>query len=178
MSKTNKHLRVLLLMSLFIALSIVLKLLAFPKSGLIRISFENLPILFAGITLGPVCGMIVGLSADLLGCVVLALEINPLVTLGAAATGLFGGLVFSLTKPMPLPIRIVLSALAAHAVGSLLIKSFGLAYLYNTIYPMVVVLRSYYLLIAIAEALLILTLFKSKVVNALYKMLGSKKRQE
>ena len=69
-TNSKRRLRILLLISMFSALSIVFgKFLAFNIGDTIRISFENLPILFAGIFLGPLHGMIVGVVADLVGCV-------------------------------------------------------------------------------------------------------------
>ena len=59
----------LTIMSIMIALSMVLgKLLAINFGGAIRFSFENLPIIFVSIALGPIEGAITGVTADLLGC--------------------------------------------------------------------------------------------------------------
>ena len=64
------NLKVLLISGLFIALSIVLgKQLSFTM-GPIRISFENLTILMAGIMFGPLVGMTVGICADVIGCII------------------------------------------------------------------------------------------------------------
>lgn len=63
------NLKVLLISGLFIALSIVLgKQLSFTM-GPIRISFENLTILMAGIMFGPLVGMTVGNMAPMLSAV-------------------------------------------------------------------------------------------------------------
>jgi len=174
MSKSSKHLRILLLMSLFAALSIVFgKLLAFNIGDMIRISFENLPILFAGIFLGPLHGMIVGVAADLLGCLIVGYAINPVITLGAAVIGLSAGLLFRLTKPLPSALRIFSAVIIAHLLGSVLIKTAGLAAFYGTVgYPMLMLWRSYYLAIALLEGAIILVLFKSYAARALYRMLG------
>ena len=112
------------------AMSIILgKYLQIPNpfQQLIRISFENLPILFAGITMGPIIGALVGIVADLVGCLMVGYSINPLITAGAAAVGIVSGLVGYLWIRRPLWLRVGLSVLLAHLTGSVLIKSFGLA---------------------------------------------------
>lgn len=174
MSKSSKHLRVLLLMSLFAALSIVFgKLLAFNIGDMIRISFENLPILFSGIFLGPVYGMVTGVAADLLGCLIVGYAINPVITLGAAVIGFSSGLIFRLTRPFPAALRIFTAVTVAHVLGSLVIKTAGLAAFYGTVgYPMLMLWRSYYLAIALVEGGIILVLFKSYAARALYRILG------
>ena len=133
MSKSSKHLRILLLVSLFSALSIVFgKLLAFNLGETIRISFESLPILLAGIFLGPIHGMLVGVVADLLGCLIVGYAINPIITAGAAVIGLSSGLLFYATKPFPTAVRIFISVLSAHVLGSILIKTVGLILYYGS----------------------------------------------
>ena len=67
-----------------------------------RFSFENTPIIFAGMIFGPIVEALVGTVADLVGCVMVAYEINPLVTLGAALIGLISGIVFYISKSGPI----------------------------------------------------------------------------
>ena len=77
------------------AMSLVLgKFLQIPNpfQSFIRISFENLPVLLAGITLGPLAGALVGGVADLLGCLLYGYAINPVVLLGAVSVGFVSGL--------------------------------------------------------------------------------------
>ena len=79
-------LRVSVLMAMLSAISIICgKYLAFGVGNVLRFSFENLPIIFASVALGPIPGMLVGIVADLVGCLMVGYTINPLVTLGAAA---------------------------------------------------------------------------------------------
>lgn len=127
--------RVLVISALFIAMSIVLgKLLAFNVTSYIRISFENLTVLMAGIFFGPLVGAAVGAGADIIGCFVAGYSINPIITLGAASVGLISGLVFSRTSGIRPILRILASAGAAHIIGSMLIKSIGLRVYYG--YPL------------------------------------------
>lgn len=173
-NKGRTQLRALLLMSFFIALSIVFgKYLAFNAGEMIRVSFENLPILFAGIVLGPIAGGTVAVSADLLGCLLVGYAINPIVTVGAAVIGLLGGLVGRLTRKFPLSLHVACTVLIAHLIGSVGIKTAGLAAFYGVSYPVLLLWRALnYLLVGTAEGILLYILLKSAVNDALAKLLG------
>lgn len=173
-STARIHLRILLLMSLFIALSIVFgKFLAFNVGEMIRISFENLPIIFAAITLGPLAGATVGIAADLLGCLLVGYAINPIITVGAAAIGLLAGIVAHLTRKIPLSLHIVLTVLVSHLIGSVLVKTAGLAAFYGVSYPILMLWRALnYLIVGTAEGILLFILLKSVVSDALARLLG------
>ena len=126
------QLRILCAAALLAALSIVLgKYLAINVTDSIRLSFENLTILMAGIFFGPVIGGVVGTAADLLGCMLVGYAINPLVTLGAASIGLLGGLCWRLFGGLPYGIRLALTVALAHLVGSVGIKTVGLSAFYS-----------------------------------------------
>lgn len=172
--KARIHLRVLLLMSFFVALSIVFgKFLAFNLGDMLRISFENLPILLAGAFLGPLYGAAVGVVADLLGCILVGYAINPIITVGAAAIGIISGVIAYLTRRLPLSLRVLLTVFIAHLCGSVLIKTAGLAAFYGTSYPVLLLWRALnYLLVGTAEGVLLYVLTKSTVKDALERMLG------
>ena len=151
------------------AMSIVLgKFLQIPNpfQEFIRISFENLPIIMAGLSLGPVAGLIVGLTSDLIGCVLYGYAINWRITLGAAAVGAVSGIAAALIKKPELP-RVIVSVTSAHIIGSVLIKSWGLAKWYLESYELgywefVLWRLVNYALIATAECVIIYLLLKNK----------------
>ncbi|MBR2465244.1 MAG: folate family ECF transporter S component [Clostridia bacterium] len=123
-------LRRLCFAAILAAMSLVLgKFLQIPHpfQEFIRISFENLPVLLAGISMGPIVGALVGTVADLLGCVLYGYSINPIVTLGAASVGLVSGLLARYVVKKSLLAKVAVSVSLAHLVGSVLIKSAGLA---------------------------------------------------
>lgn len=158
-------LKVLLVSAMFIALSIVLgKQLSFTM-GPLRISFENLTILMAGIMFGPLVGAVVGAAADIIGCLIVGYTIIPLITVGAASIGLVSGIMsfyFFNEKPK---LNITLSVAAAHIIGSLIIKTIGLCIYYS--YPVTVVFLRIptYLIIGSLEGLLIYTLMTNKAFS-------------
>ena len=121
----------LVLCGFLVALSIVCgKFLQIPIGEAMRFSLENLPVLFAGLVFGPLSGALVGVAADLLGCLMVGYAINPLVTAGAAAIGLLAGVGGVLLHRLPVGVRVPLSVAVAHLVGSVVIKTVGLAQYY------------------------------------------------
>ena len=160
-------------MALMVALSIVFgKFLAFNFTEMIRISFENLPIILAAIILGPARGAIVALVADLLGCLLRGYVINPAVTIGAVVFALIVGIIFKYIPTKGNLASITLSILPAHLLGSVLIKTIGLASFYLAKYDMgigaLVLLRLLvYSLTSAGEIFIIVALLKNKAFSSL-----------
>ena len=156
------NLKVLLISGLFIALSIVLgKQLSFTM-GPIRISFENLTILMAGIMFGPLVGMTVGICADVIGCIIVGYAINPLVTLGAASIGLISGSIyFYMFKDNP-KLRLIAAVGLAHIIGSMIIKSIGLYIYFSYPMPLILMRIPLYIVIGTVEGYIIYLLMKNK----------------
>lgn len=169
LSRSPRPLRVTVACSLLVALSIVCgKFLQFPVGEALRFSFENLPILLSGMAFGPLAGALVGIVADLIGCLLVGYAINPLVTLGAAAIGLIGGAVYRLAEKLPLGWRVTLAVAAAHLVGSVVIKTFGLAQFYTLPFGALMLWRLLnYAIVGAAESLLLVALLKNKTLRAM-----------
>jgi len=130
-------LKVMTMAAMLTAMSVVIGI--FCKSflnfgeGLYRITFENLPILLSGIMFGPIVGGVVGAATDIISYLLSpqTYSINIIVTLGAAAVGLVSGVVSRYVLRKKTSARIVFSCLAAHAVGSMIIKPIGLFAFYG-----------------------------------------------
>ena len=147
------NLKVLITATLFASVSIVCgKFLAFNVGDILRFSFENLPMLLSGIIFGPVCGMITGVVADLVGCIMAGYAINPFITAGAATIGLLSGLVYrtlpSGNRFLPLSATVVI----AHFFGSVVVKTIGLSIYFGLPFKFTFMWRSLnYLIVGIAE---------------------------
>ena len=167
-------------MALLSAMSIVLgKLLAINLGEVLRLSFENLPILFAAIALGPIAGAAVGLLADVVGCLIVGYVINPLVTLGAVAIGGAAGLAMRfLPERLPEWARVSISVAAAHAIGSVVIKTVGLSGFFGMPLGVLMLWRLLnYLLVGAAESALLVILIKNRGVRmAIASIKGEKSR--
>ena len=135
-----------------------------PYAGLFRITFENLPILAAGLMFGPLVGGVVGLSADVISYLLSrqVYPINPLVTLGAMAVGLVCGLVSRYVITHPGKLRIILSCALAHVVGSMIIKPLGLYQFYGVAVLWRIPL---YLAIAPVEIALLCLVYRNRTVR-------------
>lgn len=174
--------RIMAVAAMLAAMSLILgKFLQIPNpfSTIIRISFENLPILFSGVCFGPVVGAMTGIVADLIGCLLYGYTINPLVTLGAGAFGAVAGLVANYVVRRPLWLSCAVSAALAHIVGSVLIKSLGLAAWYLSTYSMgLVELMLWrlltYSLIGTLECVLVIVLLRVKPIAAYIEKLRSR----
>ncbi len=164
-----KDVKVLILLSLLAAISILCgKYLAFPSGGdsVLRFSFENLPILLAAVHFGPLSGMLVGVMADLLGCLMVGYAINPIITAGAAAIGLIGGILPRLMpKKWHVLLRLALSVAAAHICGSVIIKTFGLAAYYDVPFFILMLWRLLnYTIITVLETALLYLLGRNPAI--------------
>lgn len=172
-------LKIVAALALLSALSIIAgKYLAIPGGEVLRFSFENLPIIFAGMAFGPVGGALVGAVADLVGCVLVGYAINPVVTAGAVSIGVLSGAVSLVFKKLSLPLslRCVASVTLAHAVGSVVIKTIGLAVFYSMpIYVLMLWRLLNYLIVGSVEGVIIYILFKNKLVSGQLASLGRKK---
>ncbi len=91
--KNHWSTKTIAMMGLLVALQIVAsKFLSIKISDTLRLSIADSFLILAGIWLGPVAGLIVGILADLLGCVISGMGILPLMTVPPAAVGLLAGL--------------------------------------------------------------------------------------
>lgn len=161
-------LKVMVAAALLAAMSIVCgKYLKIPVGDIMRFSFENLPILLAGMAFGSAVGVITGVLADLVGCLMVGYAINPIVTLGAAAIGLLGGLVYKLCAKLPLMLRTLVTVVSAHLVGSVVIKTFGLAKFYSIPFFELMLWRTLnYVIVAALDFVIIYFVMKNKAVNS------------
>lgn len=151
------------------AISIVCgKYLAIRGGDIMRFSLENMPIIFAGMTFGPVAGLLVGLVADLVGCLMVGYTVNPIVTLGAAAIGLISGGVPLILKRFQLngAIATVITVAVAHLIGSVLIKTLGLSAYYDMPFILLMLWRLLnYAIVGTIDAVLVHIMMNNKGIR-------------
>ena len=160
--------RVLVTLSALAAIGIILgKFLAFNLTDFMRFSLENITIIFAGIVFGPMLGAMLGAVQDLVGCLAVGYAINPIITLGSLAIGAVSGGVWLLLRKLPIKARLTLSIGLSHLVGSVFIKSIGLAVFYSLPFEATALWRLLnYLIVGVVEGFLLYFLFKSKQLLA------------
>lgn len=157
----KQWLRKLIYAALLAAMSILLGKYLAITTPTHRFSFENLPILAGAILLGPIYGMAIGITADLLGSLMVGYAIIPLITVCAALIGFTAGLLRRVTRRLPLPLSLACSVYGAHIVGSVLAKTAVLSYAYGSPFWVLFGTRTLlYAITATLEFLLLLALLR------------------
>lgn len=178
MEKRLKNIKFVAVLAMLAAISIICgKYLAIGVGEFMRFSLESMPIIFAGIAFGPVAGAIVGIVADLVGCVMVGWVPIPWVTVGAAAIGAISGGVSLLLKKTALPswLKTVITLSCAHFIGSVMIKTIGLADFYEMPYTILILWRMLnYLIVGIIDGTIIHILMKNKGIRIQIKEIGGK----
>ena len=169
MEKRLKNIKFVAVLAMLAAISIICgKYLAINVGEFMRFSLENMPIIFAGVAFGPVAGAVVGIVADLVGCVMVGWVPIPLVTVGAAAIGaISGGVSLLITKTaLPSWLKTIIIVSCAHFIGSVMIKTIGLAGFYDIPYTILMLWRMLnYLIVGIIDGVVIHILMKNKGIR-------------
>ena len=161
--------RVLVFCAMLAAMSVVLAYLAKLIFGLgpVRVTFENLPIIFGGVTFGPVAGVMVALTADLCSCLWAAQAPNPLILLGSALVGAVSGILGRTVLRGRRFLSLLLVELFTHLVGTIVVKTWAL-HAYYGYHALALLPRvPLYLGIAVAESYLLSVLYRNKGVSTL-----------
>ena len=150
-------------MALLVAISIILaRLLVFYITPAARINLGNIPVMLAGLLLGPVAGILTGVVSDLLGSMMSGMAFLPPITIGAALYGLVPALLKKplLGKTVSLW-RVGIIVFATDIVASLLWNTPWLALWQGVDYwAMLITKIPVCLGLAIAETLVIFYLYK------------------
>lgn len=168
-AKSGKHVRMLTVSAMMIALSVVIGYICktIPALNLgtgLRITFENLPIILAGIMFGPIVGGCVGCISDLLSCLASGQAPLPFVLVGSISVGIMAGISSRLIVRRNGVLKIVISELLSHLVGSVIIKTAALYFVFG---PIVFFRIPISIGIVAVEILLLCLLYKNKTVRKL-----------
>ena len=125
-------------MAMLIALQIVLaRFLGWQVSEGLRISFESIPVLIAGMWLGPLAGFLVGVISDVLGTIIsgygvyfVPLAITPIVN------GVLPPLIFHYVfKDNITVVRCVVVLVITQLIASMLLGTYALTWYYKLFVP-------------------------------------------
>ncbi len=163
----EKLTRKIVVLSLLAAMSIILgKYLAIPWGNIMRFSLENMPIFFAAFAFGPIEAGAVALVADLVGCLLVGYTINPLVTLGGVMLAVSGAFLYRWCRSLPMSVRLSVSVLVGHIVGSVFIKTAGLAIYYDMHIVALMLWRLFnYVIVGVMDGIAVFLLMKSPVIR-------------
>ena len=167
--KVFKNPRALCTAALLAALTVVIGAVckSFTVTMSVRITFENLPLIFAGWLLGPWVGFLTGLCADLTSTAATygIGQINPILTLGSASVGLIAGIVSHYIIPKKSVVQMFITVFSAHIIGNMIIKTLGL-YIYYRTPPIEIAVRILvYLGIAVFESIILSAIIKSRGIS-------------
>ncbi len=83
--------KTIVFMGFFVAMNIVLTRFCSIDLGPFRLGFGPAATIMSGLWLGPLAGGVVGMVADLIGCLIDGYAINPLITVSAILWGVVPG---------------------------------------------------------------------------------------
>ena len=169
MKNTKNSTRTLTVLALLIAMSIVFSRVLSISTGFVRFNLGSLPVLLAGIVFGPGAGFAVGALADMIGGILAGYAINPLITLGAASIGLVGGWLWQTLHTLRLGQRLLLSVVAAHVVGSIMINSLALHIFYGYAWSVLAARIPNALVLTAVNTVLLRLLLENKAIMAAVK---------
>lgn len=155
-----------MLTAMSVVIGIFCKSLLNFADGIFRISFENLPIIISGVVFGPAVGTLVGVGSDLISYLLSAQNYPPnlIVTVGAGAIGFVAGIVAKYIVRERSTKQFVVACVAAHVVGSLIIKTVGLFEFYSWLVLWRIPL---YTVITTIEVIMITLLYKNTQIKKL-----------
>lgn len=131
--KSKWGVRTLAYLALLLAMNLVLTRALGINFGIARVSFGSVCTILAGLWFGPAAGGVVGLSADLLGCLFQGYAPNPFISVAAIGWGALPPLLYSAfsrkstakTKYIWMTVTVILTAVCS----SLIITTIGLTWM-------------------------------------------------
>ena len=169
MNNSKNSVRTLTMLALLVAMSIVFSRVLSISTGFVRFNLGSLPVLLAALLFGPGAGFAVGAVADMIGGVLAGYAINPLITLGAGAIGLVAGLAWQKMPGLRTGLRLQISILAGHLVGSVVINSLALHLFYGYQWALLAARIPNALVLSVVNTLLVRILLENKALTALVR---------
>ena len=128
-----KNTKVIAVMGMLIAVSVILGYMKIPVNSLIEIRFTNLPIALGGVLLGPLAGGLVGALSDIVQYIAKPTgPYFPGFTISYGLTGVIFGLILKKDSSSAITMkRIVLAEICVTLLVTIPLNSFWLALLYG-----------------------------------------------
>ena len=163
------NVRILCLAAMFAAMAVVLGALAkfMFGTGPLRVTFENLPIIFCSVAFGPIVGGLCAFVADLCSCVIAGQALNPLISVGAISIGVLSGIVSHYVVRNRGFLALVIIEFVAHLMGSILLKTWALSFFFA--WGILLWRIPVYFVILLIESYLLCVLLKNKHICKLLR---------
>lgn len=160
--------RTLVLSALLAAMSIVLaRFCVIWITPSVRVNFGNIPVMLAGLMLGPVAGALVGAVADIVGSTVLSPYgwYAPL-SVGPALIGLIAALPRGRVRKNPKYTRVLAVTLISNVIASMAYTTWILSGYNGTPFPALIAVRvPLYVGISLVEAAVLTPILRSPVMS-------------
>ena len=169
MNHSKLSVRTLTMLALLTAMSIIFARVLTVSTGFLRFNLGALPTHLAAVWFGPAGGFAVGAVADLIGGTLSGYSINPLITLGAGSVGLVSGLLFQKLSSLRLGLRLQISILAGHLVGSVVINSLALHIFHGYQWPVLAARIPNAIVLSAVNTVLVRILLENKALAAMIK---------
>ena len=166
MNNSKNSVRTLTMLALLVAMSIVFSWVLSISTGFVRFNLGSLPVLLAALLFGPGAGFAVGAVADMIGGVLAGYAINPL---GAGAIGLVAGLAWQKMPGLRIGLRLQISVLLGHFVGSMVITSLALRIFYGYPWATLAVRIPNALILAAVNTVLLRILLENRTLMKMVK---------
>ena len=170
------NLRVLCFAAMLAAMSVILaylaKLLFGP--GPLRVTFENLPIIFGSVSFGPFVGAMIAVVADLCSCLLSGQAPNPLIVVGSISIGLISGFLGGYVFRKRRYSSALFIELFTHLIGSMILKTLALRFYFHFGWAVLVLRFPVYVLVIAAESYLLYLLFCSRQLHILTERIRRK----
>lgn len=170
-NKAKNTTKKLVFSALMVAMCIIIGAVCkayFTLTPVLRITFDNMPIILLGFIFGPIYSVMAAVVADIISALSAGYAPTPLITVGAACVGLVAGILPRYIIKRKGFLSVLSVALASHAVGSVLVKTYALADLYSLEFlPTLWVRIPLYAVIALAESYLVYIILKNKQISSL-----------
>ena len=169
MNHSKLSVRTLTMLALLTAMSIIFARVLTVSTGFLRFNLGALPTHLAAVWFGPAGGFAVGAVADLIGGTLSGYSINPLITLGAGAIGLVAGLAWQKLPGLRTGLRLQISVLLGHFVGSVVITSLALRIFYGYPWATLAVRIPNALILAAVNTVLLRILLENRTLMKMVK---------
>ncbi len=177
--KAKNNTKKIVFSALMVAMSIIIGIVCkayFTLTPILRITFDNMPIILLGFMFGPLYSTMAAVGADIISALIAGFAPTPIITVGAACIGLLAGILPRYIIKRKGFLSALSVSLIAHGVGSMLVKTYGLADLYSLEFlPTLWVRIPLYAVIALAESYLVYIILKNKLISSLGTEKGKQK---
>ena len=167
-----------MLVSLSVTIAYICKIIPLLNLGTgLRVTFENLPIILAGVMYGPIVGACVGAASDIISSLLTAQDISLLITFGAMTIGAISGLCSRILSGRSMTVRFIFAEIFSQVFGSMIIKTIALQIRFR--FGIVLLFRiPIYIAIIIVECVLFSALYKSKPLKKMIDATVAEKKHE